>query len=600
MNRAQRHRGPDGNGIWRNGSVGLAHCRLSIIDLTESGAQPMTSHSGRFIVTFNGEIYNFASLRSELERHGILFRGTSDTEVLLEAHELWGPSCLSRLEGMFALAIYDTVSSELFLARDRFGKKPLHYAHSGTEFIFASEIKGVLAAGNVSGNWDACAVSDYLSLGYILTPRTIYEQIRRLPAGCYAILRDGRLSIASYWALLSTFQSKVSLSEADRTSEFLAKFDEAVDCRRVADVPLGSFLSGGIDSSSVVASMRSKTTDPFYTFSIAFDNPSYDESTYAREVAVQLGTRHIDQTVDPCDPALPSQLVDVFDEPFADTSAIPMWHLARLARRYVTVALSGDGADEILAGYSTYKADSLFGTYRLAPQSVRGLLGAWALKLGHSAHHKVGYDYRLRQFLIAGVSDARDAHSRWRELFPSEAKDRIMTREMQRKAKGYDPYDTFRSYFREARDLDFLDACLYVDTKTWLQDDILVKVDRTTMAHSLEARAPFLDSRLVSWASSLPTADKYARGLGKVILRRSMEARVPKFVIDRSKSGFNAPTDGIALDIHLDNGVITHEANGECRTEFQRYCLVVLALHLAKLCGSSVRTEGLCAGGVCS
>ncbi|MEW6530022.1 MAG: asparagine synthase (glutamine-hydrolyzing) [Thermodesulfobacteriota bacterium] len=583
MNRAQYRRGPDSSGVWIEGPVGLGHCRLKILDLTETGSQPMISATGRFVITFNGEIYNFPELRTDLESVGVVFRGTSDTEVLLEAYAQWGPRAVQRLEGMFAFAIYDKVSEELFLARDRFGKKPLHYALLPNEFIFASEIKGLIAAGGISGEWDPCALSDYLSFGYVLTPRTIYRHIYRLPASCFAVLKAGRLSIESYWSLLSTFRPKVTVPEDHRIAEFLNRFDDAVKSRLVSDVPLGAFLSGGIDSSSVVASMSRNSTSVPRTFSMAFANSSYNESRWAAEVAEYTGAVHHNELVDPTDQDVFSCLAEVFDEPFADTSAIPMWHLARLTRKNVTVALSGDGADEMLAGYPTYRANQYFRIYQVVPQWARIRAAQLALRFPHFSSRKVGIEYKARQFFIGGTDGAWKAHCRWRELFSEEAKKRIMTPDLERQTRGYDPFEVFRKYFEEAAGLEFLDACLYVDAKTWLQDDILVKVDRTTMAHSLEARAPFLDSRLVDWTSRLPVEDKYSHRQGKAILKKAMRGRVPSSVIFRAKSGFNAPTQGLPLEIPRDNGLVSDAALGESRTEFQRYGLAVLGLHLAKL-----------------
>jgi asparagine synthase (glutamine-hydrolysing) len=427
MNRALHHRGPDSQDTWLNGPVGLGHTRLAIIDLTPTGAQPMLSHSSRYVITFNGEIYNFLDLRQELERQGIRFRGTSDTEVLLEAYAQWGPQLLSRLEGMFAFAIWDSLTQELFLARDRFGKKPLHYVHRANEFLFASEIKALLAAGDFDLEWDAYALSDYLSLGYILTPRTLYRQVRRLPAGSYALLKEGTLSIHSYWNLHSAFEVKVNLSEDERIEQLCAYLDQAVARRCLADVPLGAFLSGGLDSSSVVASMAQSQSEPPHTFSMAFELRTYDESGWANQVAQHLGTRHFNETIAIEENQIFKTLIEIFDEPFADTSAIPMWYLSRLTRQHVTVALSGDGADEILAGYPTYQANHYFSMYRLLPEWTRQLLGQAAYALPHLSHRKIGPDYKLRQFLIGGAQTSSWlAHVRWREFFSPEAKARIM------------------------------------------------------------------------------------------------------------------------------------------------------------------------------
>ena len=576
-----RHRGPDDQGVWSDGEVTLGHTRLAVIDLTPTGSQPMVSRNRRYVITFNGEIYNHAAIRAELEQMHVTFRGRSDTEVLLEGYARWGAEVLQHIEGMFAFAVWDTQARELFLARDRFGEKPLHYVHYASEFMFASEIKGLLQAGSVGADWDPCALSDYLSFGYVLTPKTIYRDIRRLPAGNYAVLKDGRLDVRQYWDLRAAFTPKTTMSSDECAEQLRDRLNEAVAMRRIADVPLGSFLSGGVDSSSVIAAMCGGATQPL-TFNIAFRTSGYDESEWARSVSRHLGTAHTSETLDLAADvfrALPA----VFDEPFADTSAIPTWLLARMTRRHVTVALSGDGADELLAGYSTHTADEYYRHYHLVPGPARRVAAAMAERLPHDSARKIGADYKLRQFLIAGTDPPWRAHLRWRELFSAASKQRILNSQMIRETAGYDPFEVCRAYFDTASDLEFLDACLYVDVKTWLQDDILVKVDRTTMAHSLETRMPFLDTRLASWCAALPVDEKRKGRRGKIVLKNAMRSRLPDAVVNRPKSGFNAPTCGLSLDIPETNAYLAPGAAREHRTEFQRYSLAVLGLHLAKM-----------------
>lgn len=579
MVQSLKHRGPDDQGIWIERNVGFGHTRLAIIDLSPSGHQPMISCSGRYAITYNGEIYNHRFLRKELEEAGIRFRGTSDTEVLLEGFAMWGPQVLDRLEGMFAFAVWDRTAKSLFLTRDRFGEKPLHYLLNGDQLLFGSEIKALLAAGGFDDSWDPEAISDYLSLGYILSPKTLYRQIRRLPAACYAIWNSGRLEIHEYWDLKSVFERKQRKVPSQLAEQLLAELDHSVEARSVADVPVGAFLSGGIDSSSVVAALCKMRPQPPETFTISFDHPSYDESSWAALTARALGTHHHVQAVEDDDLTVFKGLPAIFDEPFADSSAIPMWHLAKMTRRFVTVALSGDGADEIMGGYPTYQADQWFRTYAKIPLIIRRGLGDFAMHWPHRRHSKVGMSYRIRQFFLAGTGSAPDAHSRWRELFSARQKANLLQAHWQRMLRDYDPFQTMERYFQNLRGMDFLDACMYVDMKTWLQDDILIKLDRTTMAHSLETRVPFLDSRLVQWCASLPISQKIAKGQGKLLLKIAMASRLPRKIINRKKSGFNAPTYMLPLDLS-DNEWLTAHAGEQCQTEYQRYALAVLGMHM--------------------
>ena len=535
------HRGPDGDGRFIDGPVYLGHRRLSIIDLAHGG-QPMVGQSGAVIV-FNGEIYNYAEIRRDLIAAGESFRTDSDTEVLLKAFERWGEACLDRLVGMFAFVVWHPSTRRLFLARDRMGKKPLYLVQIGGFFAFASEMKGLMRLDEVrrSAEIDLRAVSDFLSLGYILSPKTIIRGISRLEAaecGWYDIDRH-TLTLRRYWDLAGHVLDDRIAPDTDR---FKALFDDAVALRLRSDVPLGAFLSGGVDSSAVAASMARQSTSSVKAYCIGFDEDSYDESDYARAAARHIGVDLEVKVQPPIPPEGLAQLVWSTDEPFADTSMLPTYLLNRTARENVTVALSGDGADEILAGYPTYRANSLHRYWSKLPGAVRTAAAYASRQWITPSYRKVSWDYKLRRFLASHDLDAKRAHYSWREVFSDEDKARLFSGDALKSLGDYHPFHTFDRAFAEVEGADFLDAALYVDAKTWLVDDILVKADRMSMAHSLEVRSPFMDHRLVEYCARLPARAKMTLRQQKVILKRAMTGDIPDTTLRRSKRGFNAST----------------------------------------------------------
>ena len=535
------HRGPDGEGCFVDGPVHLGHRRLAIIDL-EQGAQPMVGQSGAVIV-FNGEIYNFPALRTELEALGERFSSHSDTEVLLRAFERWGEACLERLVGMFAFAIWQPATRRLFLARDRLGKKPLYVFQAPGFFAFASEMKALMGLAEVRQRAaiDIRAVSDFLSLGYILSPKTIIKGISRLGAAeCawYDLDAEG-FQTRRYWDLASHV---LAPRVAHDPEQFRALFDDAVAIRLRSDVPLGAFLSGGVDSASVVASMAAQSSGRVHAYCVGFAEDSFDESDFARAAATHMG---VDIEVTRQAPLPLDQLAKLIwhaDEPFADTSMMPTYLLNQAARRKVTVALSGDGADELLAGYPTYRADQMHRVWSCMPGVVRQGALAAANRWLKPSYRKVSWDYKLRRFLAGHDLDARRAHYSWREVFTGADKALLLSPDVLAELDGYDPYDTFAQAFAEVDGAGFLDASLYVDIKTWLADDILVKADRMSMANSLEVRSPFLDHRLVEYCARLPQSAKMDAKRQKVILKEAMAGAIPDATISRAKRGFNAPT----------------------------------------------------------
>jgi asparagine synthase (glutamine-hydrolysing) len=538
------HRGPDDSGYFIRDNIALGHRRLSIIDI-QSGHQPMADDRGH-VVVLNGEIYNYLELRKELLKSGFVFKTNSDTEVLLAAYSAWGYKCIDKFIGMFSFVIWDTTNQKLFIARDRLGKKPFFYFSHNGFFGFASEIKSLLTLPQVktSVDIDPYAISDYLSLGYILTPKTIFKNIKKLPAAHYAIydIHEKKFTITEYWKLEDYFlAAKEKSNEKKLNNDFLELFKQSTSIRLRSDVPLGGFLSGGLDSTSIVSNMKNLSDTKIKTFCIGFSKKSYDESKYAKIAADHIGVDNHIAFYKKITATELSKLVWYFDEPFSDNSFIPTYQLNKLARQDVTTALSGDGADEILAGYSTYIADSFYKKYSMVPNILQSVLYKAAQKYLKPSYKKVSWDYKITQFLRASGLSHEKAHYWWRVIFSEAEKEKIMSPELINDCNHYDPFDVFNDYFKKVQKANFLDQTLFVDIKTWLQDDILVKVDRMSMANSLEVRSPFLDHRLVELTAKMSTKAKLSWKTQKVVLRNSMRKFLPSESIQRSKKGFNTP-----------------------------------------------------------
>ena len=535
------HRGPDGQGIWTAPGVALGHRRLSIIDLAGS-PQPMPSPDGRAVLVFNGEIYNFRELRSELRDLGVSFRTDGDSEVILAAWQRWGPECVTRLDGMFAFAIYDLDARTLFLARDRLGVKPLFLASlSDGSLAFASELKGLLANPLLRRDIDPLAIEDYLTWGYVPDTRSILKGVFKLPAGHSMLLRHGcGLPAPRQWWDVS-FAERRSGKVADLEAELLHLMRQAVASRMVADVPLGAFLSGGVDSSSLVALMAEASNDPVRTCSIGFDVGALDESAYAERVARQFGTNHQSRTVSPDDFAAIDTLAGMFDEPFADASALPTWRVCQLARETVTVALSGDGADEALAGYRRhvfqYNEDRV---RALMPQGIRasvfGAMGRWYPKVDWAPR-----PLRAKATLQALAEGSEQGYARAVSVAGPELRSSLYSDAFRTLRGDYRAEDAMIAVMRGAPARSGLDRAQYADLKVWLPGDILTKVDRTSMAVSLEAREPLLDHRLIEFAASLPEEMRIRRGQGKWLLKHTMRRYLPEDILMRPKQGFVTP-----------------------------------------------------------
>ena len=541
MTEALRHRGPDGDGMVLHPGLGLGHRRLAIIDLAD-GAQPMASEDGRTIVTYNGEIYNFQDLRRELADKGHRFRTRCDTEVLLHGYREWGTAVLDRLRGMFAFAIWDEATRTLFLARDRLGEKPLYYGRDRDGlFLFASEIGALVAGLTTPPELDLEAVADYFTYGYVPDPKSIYQNIRKLAPGHSLCLRPGDATPLPrrYWRPQFADTHRGSLD--DLAHELLDRLQQAVAMRMMADVPLGAFLSGGVDSSGIVALMAEASPTPVTTCTIGFADPAYDETPHARAVARRYATDHHEERVDIDAAGLLDRVAAAYGEPFADSSALPTFLVSAAARRHVKVALTGDGGDEVFAGYRRYP-------FHVAEEAVKALLPATLrrLVLGPLARAWPKLDWaprplRAKATLEALSTDTVHGYLRAVTLLPAAERACLFSRDFTKALCGYDPASVLETHFREADTDDPLARAQYVDLMTWLPGRMLVKVDRASMAHGLELRPPLLDHELVEWAAGLPRALKLRGRTGKVLLKHALAPHLPQELLHRPKQGFTQP-----------------------------------------------------------
>lgn len=538
---AMVHRGPDGAGVWTDLGVGLGHRRLSIIDL-EGSPQPMASADGRAVIVFNGEIYNFRELRRELENAGARFRTQGDTEVILAAWQKWGPGCLDRLDGMFAFALYDLDTRQLFLARDRFGVKPLFLAQlADGGLIFASELKGLLAHPMMRRRLNPQAVEAYMTWGYVPDSHSILKGVSKLQAGHFLLLEHGKPMPAQrrWWGV--SFEERHKGKEADLSAELVHLLREAVQSRMVSDVPLGAFLSGGVDSSSVVALMSEASAQPVRTCSIGFDVESLDETSYAQNIAEQFGTDHDTRTVSQEDFGEIDTLAAMFDEPFADASALPTWRVCQLAREKVTVALSGDGADEAFAGYRRQVFHHNEERVRsFMPQGLREPLFGGLGRLWPKADW-APRPLRAKTTFLSLANSGEQGYANALSVTTPELRAQIFTQEFGSQLAGFAAEEELTELMRNAPAQSGLDRAQFADLTFWLPGDILTKVDRTSMSVSLEAREPLLDHRLVEFAAKLPEKMRVRSGTGKYVLKRCMERYLPKEVLYRPKQGFVTP-----------------------------------------------------------
>lgn len=541
MNQSQLHRGPDEGGIHIEPGLGLAHRRLSIIDLS-SGQQPMLNDDASVVLTYNGEIYNFMQLRTELEQLGFSFKTHCDTEVVLNAWIAWGEKCVDRFRGMFAFAVWDKHKQTLFIARDRLGIKPLFYAELGNgQLIFASELKALKEHPQLPRELEPTAIEEYFGFGYVPEPKTIFKNVYKLEPGYCLTLKRGQSAYKprQYWDV--TFSENDYGSEGQVAEELIARFEEAVKIRMMADVPLGAFLSGGVDSSGVVAMMSNNSDDPVNTCSISFGDPKFNESKFAQKVADRYATDHRVEQVDPDAFDLISHLSGIYDEPYADSSALPTYRVCQLAKKQVTVVLSGDGGDENLAGYRRYRWHTYEDRMRsFMPDALRkplfGTMGRvypkadWAPKI-----------FRAKSTFESIGRDSLEGYFHSVSFNSNETRSALFSDSLKQQLQGYQAVDVFRRYQSNAPVENPQSLVQYLDLKTYLVGDILTKVDRASMAHALEVRVPLLDHQLVEWMAGMPPGMKLKNREGKYIFKKGLEPHLPEDILYRPKMGFAVP-----------------------------------------------------------
>jgi asparagine synthase (glutamine-hydrolysing) len=571
--------GPAGQPLPVDGAfeVAFGHRRLSIIDLSPAGHQPMSNEDGTIWIVFNGEIYNFAELKEELEKKGHRFRSKSDTETIVHGYEEWDVACLKRFRGMFAFAIWDARKRRLFLARDRLGKKPLVYWMKNGHFIFASEMKSILQAPEVERRVNLRALHSYLALQYVPSPEGIFDGIRKLPPAHFLLYEPpGGVKVENYWTLdfSPARKKKEDLQEICR--QIRSRLEESVRLRMISDVPLGAFLSGGIDSSIIVGLMAKQSSAPVKTFSIGFDEPEFDELSYARMISRRFATDHHEFVVRPDAIDILNKLVWHFNEPFADSSAIPTYYVAKMTRDFVTVVLTGDAGDENFAGYGRYRRAKWVAAFTRLPEPFRKTLMPALLRKCASLHWREKTFTRLADFMEGLTGDQARNYAEQVKIFNRKEMASLYTRAMGEQVKSFDPFAFLTDAWQEAKTDDVVDRLLHLDIHSYLPEDLLVKVDIATMANSLEARVPFLDHEFMQFAAALPSQLKLRGAQSKFILKRAFSDLLPEGVMTRKKMGFGVPVSrwfrhelkGYMYDVLLDKR--THERGYFEKTGIER------------------------------
>lgn len=549
MSNVLKHRGPDDEGVYLNSlgpqasgtKVGLGHRRLSIIDLSSAGHQPMSNEDGTIWIILNGEIYNFLELREILEKRGHRFKSHTDTEVVLHLYEDKEIGSLKDLRGMFAFAIWDEKKERLFLARDRVGKKPLYYRFKNGSLIFGSEVKAILQDPEVEKDVNHGAIPYYLTYGYTPSPWTMFMDINKLPPAHFLVYEKGDMKIERYWRL--DFSNKISLSGEEYHRRILGHLREATKIRLISDVPLGAFLSGGVDSSAVVYMMSQLMDIPVKTFSIGFEEETHSELKFARLVARAFGTDHHEYIVKPEAMEVLPKLVWHYNEPYADSSALPSFYVAKMTRQKVTVALNGDGGDENFAGYERYMAARFAETYRRIPEKVRkNLLSFFISKIRESTVHN-NLPAKFKRFISMASEPLKRRHYNWVSIFRDDEKEFLYTNEFKAKIQQKESFDYLDNIFSHSCTNDVVDLLLYVDIHSYLPEDLLVKMDIATMANSLEARSPFLDHKFMEFAAAIPSSMKIKGIRLKHILKKVLSNKLPEDILRRGKMGFGIPID---------------------------------------------------------
>lgn len=542
MTNTLSHRGPDGEGFYLDDAIGLGHRRLSIIDLSDAGRQPISNEDGSVWVTFNGEIYNFLNIRTVLESRGHQFFSQTDSEVIVHAYEEWGLDCLQKFNGMFSFGLWDNRRKNLWLVRDRLGIKPLFYCPLPHAVLFASEIKAILEYPLVQRQLDLQALAYFLSLNYTPAPFTLFKPVRQILPGHFAMIgMDGRINQKAYWDVHYQ-EDPYTKTEQEYLQEYDQLLQDSIKLRLVSDVPFGAFLSGGLDSSTVSYWMAKNLPEPLKTFTIGFNEPSFDEVEYARRTAQTIGSVHYEKFVRAHAAEILPKIIWHAEEPTADSSMVAVYYLAQMTRQHVTMVQSGDGADETLAGYETYPATLMHKYYRKLPGFLRKSVISPLINSLPASDAKVSLDTKLKRFLAGADTCGETVHGTWRMIFNSEERQQLLEPVWDQPGSHSDFLDLFQQYFNETDARHPLNRMLYVDTRLYLPNDMLVKVDRMSMAHGLEAREPFLDYRLVEFAASLPPSLKLKNlTQTKYLLKKLMQDRLPREVVWRKKEGFNVP-----------------------------------------------------------
>ncbi|MCD4783717.1 MAG: asparagine synthase (glutamine-hydrolyzing) [Candidatus Eremiobacteraeota bacterium] len=534
-----RYRGPDDEGYYIDDNISLGMCRLSIIDL-DTGQQPIFNEDRSVLVVCNGEIYNFREIRDEMEKKGHKFHTSTDVEVIAHLYEEYGNDFIKKLDGMFGLALWDINKKKLILARDRMGIKPLFYYEKDGVLAFGSEIKTIMKIPGIDDLMDTTALYDYFSYNYIPAPRSIYSHIKKLLPGHYIVYENGKTSINKYWSLDPDLIN-YSRSEGEWAELIYSALKGAVRSHLVSDVPLGVLLSGGIDSTAITAIMT-RMNVPVRTFSIGFQEKSFNELEYARLAAEKYGCEHHEEVARPDAVSLINEITGHFDEPYADSSALPVYLVSKLARKNVKVVLSGEGSDEIFAGYMTYDADMLAEKYQKIPGVVRNKILPGIVNLLPVSTKKVSFDYKARRFIRGANQDLITRHYLWKVIFDEDEKRKLILPDVYENSYPRDSIEVFKKiYNRGNPSTDPLNHILYADTGVYLPDDLLTKVDRMSMAHSIESRVPFLDHHLVELAFSIPSNLKLKGRIKKYILKKALRGIVPDRILNRKKAGFSIP-----------------------------------------------------------
>lgn len=539
MNACIVHRGPDEDGFYANENVALAMRRLAIIDLV-GGQQPIFNQDKSSLIVFNGEIYNFQTLRADLEKQGDKFSTNSDTEVILHLYDRYGADCVQYLRGMFAFAIWDERDKSLFLARDRVGKKPILYSHQDNgDLIFGSEFTALLSHPSISREVDFEAIDSYLSYLCVPAPQTAFKQIRKLEPAHWLRWKDGRIETRRYWQ--PDFSKKIKISEEEAIEETTRILRESTKLRLISEVPLGAFLSGGVDSSIVVALMAQESNSPVKTFSIGFEEQDYSELKYAKRVAEHIGAEYNEFIVRPNALEILPTLVEHYGEPYADPSAIPTYYVSRETRKYVTVALNGDGGDESFVGYERHVAMKFAETYHKLPKIIRSRLIEPSITAIPSPTNFRNRFVRFQRFLRAASMPKAERYFLWLSTFDDNAKKELYSEDLQNNVSQSNPISFLAKYISNSNGKGIIDTTLFADLMNYLPNDLLVKVDIASMANSLEARSPFLDHHLIEFAASLPENVKQQGKDTKSLLKKVAARLVPKDVIYRPKMGFGVP-----------------------------------------------------------